>query len=82
MPGLTNTNTTQAIANKRDGREFDEISDAVDEGWCSTATSLTAGLQISDTAPLPNSERPNAEALGRCVRVRCRKGQGTVPSIR
>ena len=80
MPGLTNTNAT---TNKRDGREFDEISDAVDEGWCSTATPLRAGLQmISNTAPLPNSERPNAEALGRRVRVRCWKGQGTVPSIR
>jgi len=31
MPGLTNTNATLAITNKRDGREFDEISDAVDE---------------------------------------------------
>ncbi|KAF8268104.1 myo-inositol oxygenase [Lactarius quietus] len=31
MPGLTITNATQAITNKRDGREFDEISDAVDE---------------------------------------------------
>ena len=38
MPALTTTNATQAIAKnlKRDGREFDEISDAVDEGWCST----------------------------------------------
>ena len=38
MPALTTTNATQAIFRKRDhdGREFDEISDAVDEGWCST----------------------------------------------
>jgi hypothetical protein len=36
MPALTTTNATQAISKKRDGREFDEISDAVDEGWCST----------------------------------------------
>ena len=66
MPALTTTNATQAIAKnlKRDGREFDEISDAVDEGWCSTFRS-EAGPQMSDTVPLPNSERPNAEALGR-----------------
>ncbi|KAN0135891.1 Inositol oxygenase [Lactarius tabidus] len=31
MPALTTTNATQAISKKRDGREFDEISDAVDE---------------------------------------------------
>ena len=43
MPGLTKTNATQAIANKRDGREFDKISDAVHEGWCSTPMLLTAG---------------------------------------
>ena len=36
MPGLIKTNSTQAISNDRDGREFDEISDAVDEGWCIT----------------------------------------------
>ena len=41
MPGLTNTNATKVISNKCDGREFDEISDAVDEGWCSA---LRAGL--------------------------------------
>ena len=65
MPALTTTNTTQAITKKRDGREFDEISDAVDEGWCSNPTLSIAGPQTSDTMPLPNSERPNAEALGR-----------------
>jgi hypothetical protein len=43
MPGLLKTNSTQAIANKRDGREFDEISDAVDEGQYSTPALLTAG---------------------------------------
>jgi hypothetical protein len=36
MPGLTNTNATKVVTNTRDGREFDEISDAVDEGLCST----------------------------------------------
>ena len=36
MPGLIKTNSSQAITNKRDGREFDEISDAVDEGWYSS----------------------------------------------
>jgi hypothetical protein len=36
MPGLIKTNSTQVITNNRDGREFDEISDAVDEGWCIT----------------------------------------------
>jgi hypothetical protein len=72
MPGLTKTNATQAITNKRDGREFDEISDAVDEGWCSTPTLLSAGPQTSDTSPLFNSERPNGEALGRRVRFRRR----------
>ena len=65
MPALTNSNATQVITKKRDGREFDEISDAVDEGWCSTPTFLTSGPQMSDTAPSPNSERTNAEALGR-----------------
>ena len=65
MPALTTTNTTQAFAKKRDGREFDEISDAVDEGWCSTPMLLTAGPQTSNIILLPNSERPNAEALGR-----------------
>jgi hypothetical protein len=39
MPGLTNTNATNAtITNKCDGRDFDEISDAVDEGWCNAFT--------------------------------------------
>ena len=38
MPALTNMNTTQAVTKKRDGREFDEISDAVDEGWFSAPT--------------------------------------------
>ncbi len=61
MPALTNTNATQVTTKKRDGREFDEVSDAVDEGLC-TPTLLTAGPQTSDIA---NSERPNAEALGR-----------------
>jgi hypothetical protein len=41
MPGLIKTNSTQAITNKRDGREFDEISDAVDEGWYSIPELLT-----------------------------------------
>ena len=77
MPALTNNNATM----KRDGREFDEISDAVDEGWCRTPTLVTAGPQISDTVPLPNSERTDAEALGRRVRVRRREEQGTIPSI-
>ena len=31
MPALT---TTHATTQKRDGRTFDEVSDAVDEGWC------------------------------------------------
>ena len=31
MPALTST--TQAVTQKRDGRTFDEVSDAVDEGW-------------------------------------------------
>ncbi|KAN0135874.1 DUF706 domain containing protein [Lactarius tabidus] len=31
MPGLIRTNSTHAITNDRDGREFDDISDAVDE---------------------------------------------------
>ena len=75
MPGLTKTNATQAIiTDKRDGREFDEISDAVDEGWCSTSMLLTARPQTSDTSSLSNGERPNGEALGRRVRFRSREG--------
>ena len=69
MPALTNTNATQVISKKRDGREFDEVSDAVDEGWCITQTLSTTGLQKSDTENSPNSERSNAEALGRRVRI-------------
>jgi hypothetical protein len=65
MPALTNTKATQVISKKRDGREFDEVSDAVDEGRCITQTLSTTGRQTSDTEILPNSERPNAEALGR-----------------
>ena len=42
MPGLNKTIVTQTITDKRDGRQFDEISDAVDEGWCSTPTLFTA----------------------------------------
>jgi hypothetical protein len=57
MPGLIKTNSTQAITNKRDGREFDEISDAVDEGWYSIPALLTAETQRSDAWPLLNSER-------------------------
>lgn len=30
MPALT---STQAVTQKRDGRAFDDVSDAVDEGW-------------------------------------------------
>ena len=41
MPGLIKTNFTQAMTNKRDGREFDEISDAVDEGWYSSSALVT-----------------------------------------
>jgi hypothetical protein len=52
MPGLLKTNSTQAIANKRDSREFDEISDAVDEGWYHTLVLLTAGSHESDALPL------------------------------
>ena len=65
MPGLTKNSAAQAITDKRDGRQFDEISDAVDEGWCSIPTLLKAGPHMSDVSPLPNSKRPNAKALGR-----------------
>ena len=44
MPALT---TTHVVAQKRDGRAFDEVSDAVDEGRCtfSAARHLDHGLR-------------------------------------
>ena len=51
MPGLTKNSATQTVTDKRNGRQFDEISDAVDEGWCSTPMLLTAGPQTSDVPP-------------------------------
>jgi inositol oxygenase len=44
MPALT---TTHAATQKRDGRVFDEVSDAVDEGQCtfSAARHLDHGLR-------------------------------------
>lgn len=35
MPALT---TTHATTQKRDGRAFDEVSDAVDDGRCTFST--------------------------------------------
>lgn len=40
MPALTTTAATQVTTQKRDGRAFDEVSDAVDEGRCTVSTSL------------------------------------------
>lgn len=47
MPALT---TTHANAQKRDGRAFDEVSDAVDEGQCAFSASSTS-LITSLTLP-------------------------------
>jgi inositol oxygenase len=39
MPALTTTTAaTQVTTQKRDGRAFDEVSDAVDEGRCTFST--------------------------------------------
>ncbi len=62
MPALT---TTHATTQKRDGRVFDEVSDAVDEGpyTFSAARHLDHGLR-SLTLSAFNSERTEAEAVG------------------
>jgi hypothetical protein len=59
MPALTTTHGTQ----KRDGRAFDEVSDAVDEGRCSFSAARHLRSR-SLTFVRVYSERAEVEALG------------------
>jgi hypothetical protein len=70
MPALT---TAQTI---RDGRAFDEVSDAVDEGLF--ARRSRPQVHKSDRL---FSECSEIEGVGRRLRIRRREGQGTFPSI-
>jgi hypothetical protein len=60
MPALT---TTHVITQKRDGRAFDEVSDAVDEGRC-TFFGILDRCSKSLTFARVYSERAKVEDVG------------------
>jgi hypothetical protein len=65
MPALT---TTQTITQKRDGRAFDKVSDAVDEGQYTSLAGQPSWSQVHKSDHV-NSECSETEAVGRCLRI-------------
>jgi hypothetical protein len=61
MPALT---TTHVAAQRRDGRAFDEVSDAVDEGRCTFWQLDILDHARTLTLPPVYSECAEAEAVG------------------